>query len=339
MNSDDSLTIFVSGTNGYYETVKNMEVSIQQLRMLREVSRLGTIGAAAKELGYTSSAVSQQLSQAEKVTGVSMLERSGRNVLLTDAGRELVEHADLVLEQLELAQAAIERVQGDVAGEIRLGFIESIAATLLGPIMKKLTEYPELKLRTMGVDAQSPSDVIRAGELDISFVVGVHESPTEVPDGFHRVMLFRDWFRVIVPADHPEAVKRSGKKDNSPIDLASLVDDDLIAPPTDNTCGLAAVESYREAGIDPFIAHRVADYPTSLRLVAARAGVALIPDLGLQQVPDGVVVLDLAQPRHRTVELITKTSSAQRPAIKALTEIIIETTQEMNLDCYENGVQ
>ncbi len=270
-----------------------------------------------------------------------MLERSGRNVLLTDAGRELVDHADVVLEQLERAQAAIERVQGEIAGEIRLGFIESIAATLLGPIMSKLTAYPRVKLRTMGVDAQEPSDLIRTGELDISFVVGTHEAPTDVPDGFHRTMLFRDWFRVVVPASHPEAVKRlrkTGKKTKNAaaIDLSLLADDDLIAPPTDNTCGLAAVASYREAGIEPAIAHRVADYPTSLRLVAAGAGVALIPDLGLQQVPDGVAVLDLQRPRHRTVELITKSSSAERPAIQALIDVVIETCDEMNLDCYEN---
>ncbi|MEE9417329.1 MAG: LysR family transcriptional regulator, partial [Acidimicrobiales bacterium] len=87
-----------------------MDLSIKQLRMLREVSRQGTIASAADQLGYTPSAVSQQLSAAEKTSGIAMLERVGRNVLLTDAGHELVSHADVILERLAEAQAAIERV-------------------------------------------------------------------------------------------------------------------------------------------------------------------------------------------------------------------------------------
>lgn len=314
-----------------------MDLSIQQLRMLREVSRLGTITAAAKELGYTPSAVSQQLAQAEKVSGVAMLERAGRNVFLTDAGHELVGHATLILEQLERAQTAIERVQGQIAGEIRLGFMESIAVTLLGPIMDRLRAHTELKLRTMGVDAENPIELIRAGEIDVSFVVGAHNAPTEVPAGFHRTMLFRDWFRVVVPTDHPEAKLRRGSGTNKPIDLAKLADDDLIAPPANDSCGLAAVEAFREAGLEPSIAHRVADYSPSLRLVDAGVGVALIPDLGLRgrPIPKGATVIDMSTPRHRTVELITKASSAQRPAMVALTDAVIESAVAMNLDCYD----
>jgi len=313
-----------------------MDFSIQQLRMLREVSRLHTISAAAKELGYTPSAVSQQLSQAEKIAGVAILERSGRNVHLTDVGHELVTHADVILKQLEHAQTAIERVRGEVAGEVRLGFIESIAATLLAPIMDKLRVHPELKLRTTGVDGDDPIELIRAGEIDVSFVIGTHDTPTTVPEGFHRTMLFRDWFRVVVPVDHPEAQRRIESGQNEPLDLVMLADDDLIAPPTHDSCGLAAVEAFREAGLDPSIAHRVADYAPSLRLVDAGCGVALIPDLGLRgrTIPPGVTTIDLATPRHRTVELITKESSAERPAIIAITNAVVKSATDMGLDCY-----
>ncbi len=89
-----------------------VDLTIQQLRMLREVSELGTIAAAADALGYTPSAVSQQLASIGKSTGVGVLERVGRNVQLTDAGRELVVHADIVLAELERAQASLERVTG-----------------------------------------------------------------------------------------------------------------------------------------------------------------------------------------------------------------------------------
>lgn len=310
--------------------------------MLREVSRRGTIAAAAEQLGYTPSAVSQQLSTAEKATGVSMLERVGRNVLLTDAGHELVGHADLVLEQLEKAQAAIERVQGQVAGTLGLGFIESIGATLLGPIMKRLAEYPDLKLRTLSVDAADPADLIRAGEIDVSFVIGTHDSPTEVPDGFARTMIHRDWFRLALPDSHPAALaaavtmKTTTKTHPSrlTIDLATLEGNDFIAPLVSNSCGRGAIACLTEAGLDPDIVHRVPGYPTTLQMIAAGAGVAVIPDLGLQYVPDGVEIFDIKNPRHRTVELLYRSSSAQRPSVRTLIEIVQEVAQDMELDHY-----
>lgn len=308
-----------------------MDLSIRQLRMLREVSRRGTIAAAADHLGYTASAVSQQLSSAEKSTGVAMLDRVGRNVMLTDAGRELVTHADLVLEQLEHAQAAIERVQGEVSGDLHLGFIESVGSTLLGPIMKELkARHPALRLRTMGVDGLWPEELIRTGELDISFTVGSDGEPTVIPDGFDRTMVMRDWFRVVLPASHFGS-KRVPKK----IDLVSLAGEDFILPAASDACGRASLHACRQAGLDPCIAHRIGDYPTTLRLIGAEAGVALVPDLGLQRVPDDVIVADLAEPRYRTIELLYRRSSAQRPAVQAFIELVHDVTKEMELDTYD----
>ncbi len=305
-----------------------MDLSIKQLRMLREVSRQGTIASAADQLGYTPSAVSQQLSAAEKTSGIAMLERVGRNVLLTDAGHELVSHADVILERLAEAQAAIERVQGKVAGVLRLGFIESVSSSMLTPIMTDLRDrYPELSLRTMGIDGLWPEELIRAGELHVSFVVNSSSTPSESGDGFERVPICRDWFRLVMPVSRFE-----GEKPPKSIDLGSLVGEEFIAPPADDGCGQVAVRACREAGLDPYIVHRVADYPTSLRLVAAGAGLALIPDLGLLTVPDDVVVVDLAKPTHRLVELIYRTSSAGRPAVQALIETVERIADDMGLD-------
>ena len=86
------------------------DLTVQQLRMLREVARLGTIAAAADALGYTPSAVSQQIAALERAAGVDVLEKTGRNVRLTDAGRALVGHADVMLTELERAQVSLENV-------------------------------------------------------------------------------------------------------------------------------------------------------------------------------------------------------------------------------------
>lgn len=312
----------------YWTRLSGMDLSIKQLRMLREVSRRGTIASAAQQLGYTPSAVSQQLSAAEKTTGVAMLDRVGRNVLLTDAGHELVAHADIVLEQLDEAQASIERVQGQVAGVLRLGFMESISSTMLGPIMTQLkARFPELSLRTMGIDGLWPEELIRAGELHISFVVNARPGASRPAEGFETVHVCRDWFRLVMPASRFE-----GKKPPESIALGSLVGEDFIAPPADDACGQVAVRACQEAGLDPSVAHRVADYPTTLRLVGADAGVALVPDLGLLHVPDDVVVVNLAEPIFRSVELTYRTSSAARPAVQALIATVEDVANDMGLD-------
>ena len=126
-----------------------MDLTIQQLRMLQEVATTGTIALAASNLGYTASAVSQQLAGLERAVGVPVLERVGRNVRLTDAGRELVVHARLVLGQVEEASAAIERLSTDVAGTVVVGVMESVAMSMLPSWLRHLrTRFPRLSVRT-----------------------------------------------------------------------------------------------------------------------------------------------------------------------------------------------
>lgn len=305
-----------------------MDVTIQQLRMLREVSIRGTIAAAAGELGYTPSAVSQQLSTVERTTGVAMLERVGRNVLLTDAGRELVAHAELVLRQMDAAAAAIERVQGEVAGTLRLGFIESVAATVLGRLMRRLKEdHPDLTLRTREIDGQVAIDALAKGDLDITFVIDDPLTPTPAVDGFEKLLVCRDWFSAILPPGFfPDG------QVPAEIDVVALAGLDFVGPPCDDPCGRTVAQMCRRAGFEPDFVHSVSDYPTTLRLVAAGCGVALVPDLGLRDVPTDVTVVDLAEPRHRTVEIMFRSTSQERPAIQGFIVALHEVVDELGLD-------
>ncbi len=305
-----------------------MDVTIQQLRMLREVSMRGTIAAAAGELGYTPSAVSQQLSTVERTTGVAMLERVGRNVLLTDAGRELVVHAELVLAQMDAAAAAIERVQGEVAGTLRLGFIESVAATMLGPLMRRLQEaHPDLQLRTREIDGRATTDALAKGDLDIAFVIDDPSTPTPPVDGFEKLLVCRDWFRALLP---PGFLSDGAVPDA--IEVAALEGLDFVGPPYDDSCGRTVTQMCRLAGFEPDFVHSVSDYPTTLRLVAAGCGVALVPDLGLRDVPSEITVVDLVEPRHRSVEIMFRSTSQERPAIQAFIAALHDVVDELGLD-------
>lgn len=303
-----------------------MEITIHQLRMLREVARHGTIAAAADQLGYTASAVSQQLSSAEKTIGVAFLERAGRNVVLTDAGRELVRHAEIVIDQLEQAAAAIERVTGEVAGLIRFGFFESVTS-LLGPILAKTRcLYPELTLSTTFLEGpQSPFELVRSGSLDLSFAIGHERDPWVPPPGFTRAPVCRDWFRLVVPSARLAELSQ-------PVDLALLAGEDFIAPPDGSVGGAVAMQAFHRSGLAPRIIHQVDDSPTTLRLVAADAGVALVPDLGLRDIPAEVLIFETTETAYRSIDLIYRTSSADRPAVKAVLDVVNETVAEMGLD-------
>src|ERR1700737_5098690 len=110
-----------------------MVIDVRRLQVLRQVALRGTIAAAAEALSFTPSAVSQQLTALERETGAELLERSGRSVRLTDAGRVLVKHADAVLLELDKAESALQASLNDVAGTLCVGAFASVTGSGPGP--------------------------------------------------------------------------------------------------------------------------------------------------------------------------------------------------------------
>src|SRR3954463_5298319 len=111
-------------------------LDLKRLRLLRELSARGTIGAVAESLSYSPSAVSQQLAQLEREAGVPLLERVGRNVRLTAAARTLVGHTDALLARLEAAEADLQATAEQVPGTLRVAAIQSAGLYLLAPALR-----------------------------------------------------------------------------------------------------------------------------------------------------------------------------------------------------------
>lgn len=301
-----------------------MDLTLQQLRMLREVANRDTIAAAAAALGYTPSAVSQQLAGLERSTGVAVLERVGRNVRLTDAGRELVRHADALLAGLEAAQVALEQVNGEVRGQIDVTVYESVAATLLPRLLLRLAErHPELALRTRQLDPDLAIEELANGSVDLAFAIDYRHAPAPPRDDIVRCPILEDRFHLVVADDDPLA--------GPTVALSDLADRPFISSPPGLSCGRCVVSACRDAGFEPNVAHQLDDYPTTLHLVAARQGVALVPDLGLVQPLPGIRILGLEPALSRTVQLAYRTASAARPAIVAIRETLCDLVDEMEL--------
>jgi DNA-binding transcriptional LysR family regulator len=266
--------------------------------------------------------VSQQLAGLERAAGVPVLERAGRNVRLTDAGRELVRHADRLLAGVEAAQLAVEQLANGVEGTLTLSVYESVATTLLPVLLRELgARYPALSIRTRQCEPDEAIEALVRGELELAFTIDYPHAPATPRTDVVRFPILDDRFHLVVPAD-----QRPG---TDAIELSQYADHAFVASPLSESCGRCVILACRRAGFEPDIVHQIDDYPTTLRLVAAGHGVALVPDLGLRQVPDDVAVVELADPLIRRVELSCRATSAGRPAITAVRDTLLDRAQEV----------
>ncbi len=115
-------------------------LDVSRLRLLHEVGLRGSIAAAARAVGLTPSAVSQQLAALERETGTILIDRSPRGVALTGAGHALAARAAQVLDILSAASADLDRLAGSVAGPVRVAAVASAAATFVSDAVTVLRD-------------------------------------------------------------------------------------------------------------------------------------------------------------------------------------------------------
>jgi DNA-binding transcriptional LysR family regulator len=299
-------------------------LDLRRLRLLRELSARGTIGAVAEALSYSPSAVSQQLAALEKEAGVKLLERAGRNVRLTAAAQTLVGHADALLARVEEAEADLAAMSGQVTGTVRIAAFQSAGLFLLAPALKRLTAaHPALRAEVEDAEAETTLPSLALGALDL--VLG-DEYPfvPRPPDPRIEVEpLLREQFRVVLPAEHPLA------RDGGPVALAALRDEPWAAGKPDGDYAEMAFRACRTmGGFEPEMRHRSNDLLIILALVAAGQAVTLLPDLVGSESNPAVAVRDVAEgPIERTVFSAIRRSSTRRPALIALRRALQEEVQ------------
>lgn len=295
-----------------------MDLTLLHIRMLCAVANHGTIAAAAEALGYTPSGVSQQLAGLERAVGQPVLERVGRNVRLTDAGRILVDQGADILDRVDAALTDVARSTTTVAGTIVVTVYESIAATVLADALSELHhEYPELSVRTRQMEPDAAVEAVQRGDVDLAFAIDYSNAPAPQHPDVVRFALIHDRFRVVVPEDDPLPTDT--------VTLSQLSHRRLIASPPDTSCGRCVLAACRAAGFEPDVTHELDDYATALRLVAGGHGIALVPDLGLFDLPLGVRTVPIEDPPlYRVIELAARRSSADRPALVAVRRVFKE---------------
>jgi molybdate transport repressor ModE-like protein len=287
-------------------------LNLERLRVLQAVSRTGSVSGAADTLHVTTSAVSQQIARLEREIGQTLVERQGRGIRLTEAGSVLAEHAGRLLDEVERVEADLAGRSGAVVGKLTVAAFATAARGLLPEAMRALRAgYPKLSVRLAELEPTEAIPGLCRGDVDVAIVQDWADAPLELPPGLARRPLLDDLLDVALPAGHPLASRPT-------LRLAELADADWITWTSGQICHDWLRKSLHGNGIRSDAAHTASEHSTQLALVAAGMGVAIIPRLGREPVPDTVRVLEVRPRLSRQVYALWRASAARRPAIAAV---------------------
>lgn len=299
------------GANGW------LRLELRYLAALEAIAATGSFGGAADQLGYTQSAVSQQIAALERLVGQPLIDRPGgrRPVGLTEAGTLLLEHSEAVLARLRIAQAQLEALgQGD-AGTLRVGTYQSVGIRVLPGVAARVAEtHPDLRLEIHEASCDLELlDQVQHGDLDVAFcVLPAPEGPLTTEE------LLEDPYRLLVPADSPLL-------EDGEVPLETLGSLPLIGYRGCRT--EERVFSYlRGLGIDMNRVAYAGDNAIIQAMVAAGRGVALLTQLSIDESDPQTATLKLADwvPRRR-VGLGWHPEQVSSPAL----EVFIATAREV----------
>src|SRR3954451_13785280 len=293
-------------------------IDLAALASLRAVDTHGSVVAAADALGFTPSAVSQQVKRLERQTGVPLLERVGRGVILTDHGRHLVDAGARLLAELEEVESGLHERTGTVAGHLRLTAFSTAMRGLVAPVVRDLrAAHPDLTLSLTEREPWDTIDLVATGQSDLGVVHRWGDVPITIPDHLEATQVASDVADVVVPRDHPLA----GRDRVAPRDL---VDEGWIATPEGTICRQWLTRMYAGTGRLPRIAHTAIEFDSHLALVRAGLGIALVPRLGRQPLGDQLVGVPAHDPEPtRDVIAVHRRSMAQSPAVRAVLAALI----------------
>lgn len=288
-------------------------IDLDALAGLRAVATHGSVVAAATATGFTPSAVSQQVKRLERQTGVPLLERVGRGVMLTSHGRHLVDAGERVLADLESLEAGLQQRAGVVTGGIRLAVFSTAMRGLVAPIARALRDaHPDLTLSLQEREPWDVVDLVATGQVEIGIVHRWGGVPLAVPDHVVATQLGGDVADLIVHRDDPLASRAA-------VTAHDLAEVDWIATPEGTICRQWLHRMYDGTGRPPRIAHVSLEFDSHLAMVAAGLGVALVPRMGRAPLGDDLVAVPVTDPAPiRLVDTLHRRTMSDSPAVAAV---------------------
>lgn len=288
----------------------------RRLLIFRTVVRNGSIGAGARELGWTQPAVSQHLAALEKEVGTTLLLRSSAGVTPTEAGSRLAQHAEAIAAQLEAATEELADLTALRRGTVRFGTFPSAAAVLLPPVLSRLRETaPDLDVTFEEIEPPDAIAKLREGELDLALVFRYPCSDVDAEGTLEWSPLLEDRVMAVLPQDHPRA-------EDPGLTLADLAEETWVAGC--ERCRANLISSARTAGFTPTVRHSTDDGVVAQRLVQHGGGVALLPETVLEATQvEEVVVRSLPGLDSRMIGLLNRRGAQAIPAVAAVRDALV----------------
>ncbi|MFC7341814.1 LysR family transcriptional regulator [Saccharopolyspora griseoalba] len=293
-------------------------LDVRRMQVLRAVVSSGSMSAAAANLGYTPSAISQQLSALEREVGTPLLEKVGRGLRPTPAGSLLAERAGDIAALVSATEVELADISAGRTGRLRVRFFHTASVGLIPPAVARFrAENPDVRLDLRMQETQLLDDVA-AGEGDLAVIVVGEEVPER--RGVRLVHLADDPYRVVLPASHPAIAQER-------VELAALSGESWVnsAVTSGDICSVLLTDAYASAGFSPHVAVEADGSYSAQGFVAAGTGIALLPQLGLDVVHPGVRVRPLTKPEPvRHIYAAVRETVADQPAARAFVDALQE---------------
>ena len=268
-----------------------------RLQILARLESLGTVRAVGASLHLSPSAVSAQLAALEAETGSRLVERTGRRVRLTPAGRTLARHARVILDQMALAEAELAHPDGQPAGVVRVAAFSSGVRALVIPLARRLAvEHPRVQVEVVELDPRESGPALRRADVDVAVTADLLDGARLAGPDVATVPLLEDPVVLVAPAG-ASAGTATGE---GPVDLAGLADARWAADLPGRYLSTLVESACRDAGFEPRVVARLPSYELLLAHVEAGLSVALLPGLAVDPRYD-VVARPLRAPRTRPV--------------------------------------
>jgi LysR family hydrogen peroxide-inducible transcriptional activator len=293
----------------------SVDLKLKDLRYLVAVADQRHFGRAAARCFVSQPTLSAQLKKLEESLGVQLIERAPNNVSLTAAGEQIVARARRIIEASEEVVALAAAKRDPLAGRLRVALLPTIGPYLLPHVMRAIRkELPRLELRLYEQQTAPMLEKLREGELDL----GILALPVELA-GLEARELYREAFTVAVPERHPLAAREA-------VRAADLKGETLLLLEEGHCLRDQALEVCARAGVSESGVFRATSLETLRQMVAAGAGVTLLPELasrGAYGDARGVQVRPFVRPAPvRRVGAVWRKTTPRRAAIDAVARLI-----------------
>ncbi len=280
-------------------------LDLAAVRSLIAVRDHGTVVGAADALGFTPSAVSQQIKRLERHSGCAMLEHVGRGVILSERGRLLADQGQRLLAELEELENLALGDGRRPSGEFRIASFYTAGRGVVAPLIARLAQTaPDLRVRLHEIDPRECLTVIERGGADLGIVHDWETVPLELAPTLETVRLFTDTADVLLPVGHPLA-------EADAIDAAELLHERWVSTHSGAICDDWLNQMFAMHGARPNVPFRDSNFSTHVGLVEQRVAVALLPRLGRERLPDTVRAIPVRNPTpQRHVYSVWRRASA-----------------------------